>query len=196
MENTNNQKLVKNLILTIVFLVLILILVVSFKKNGSVISNNDLSATSTIDQISTTTDNTKTNNLKTPVTVQSSTEMCNFKITYPTPYSNITFPLTIKGTISLLKKYNCEWSQNQTLGGTVQIFYNLRNSGWKSSGIPTKINTSSSVSTSTLALSAPINMYTSALGLPSGTPIKLVFTELNIENHPSPKTFSFIVYLK
>ena len=122
--------------------------------------------------------------------------MCNFKITYPTPNSSITFPLTIKGEISLLKKYNCEWSQNQTLGGTVQIFYNLRNSGWKSPGIPTKINTSSSVSTSTLALSAPVNMYASALGLPSGTPIKLVFTELNIENNPNPKTFSFIVYLR
>lgn len=203
MENEKiNLKLIKNLFLIIIFLILALILVISFKKESLPVNNTDQAAISS----STSTDsqtNATTTTKKTTVTTNTSnvtkvlTEMCNLKITYPTAYSKITFPLTIKGNVDLSKNYDCKWSENLSRAGSVQIFYNLKNTGWKSPGIPTEIYTASSGgSTTTLALTAPVNMYTAALGLPSGTPIKLVFTELNIKNISNPKTFSYIVYLK
>ncbi len=177
---------------------------VSINKNRTtdvLIDNGEgeslLSTTTT--NISTTTTSKATINKPKTTTLLSS--KCNFKITYPTAGSIVEFPLTIKGTIdrSDTNKYECIWEEIFTRAGTVQLFYNLRNSGWKSPGVAIPIVTSATTytsSTSTITFSVGLNFFNAGIGLPSGSPIKITFIENNEKPHSPLDSFDFFVYLK
>lgn len=194
----------KNKIISILTFVILLLVGFLFITKNNQKNNTSLSVASTTDIVSTSSSSSESTStvkiVKTTPTLtapKSSTSMCNIKITFPVANSKITFPLMIAGVIDLESKSDCVWNNNLSMGGSVEIYYNLKNTGWKSAGIPASLYTSGTGgSTSTLAVKANVNMYTEALGLVSGTPIKLVFTELNIINNSNPKTFSYITYLK
>lgn len=192
-------------------IVVIFFLILFFNKNSkqnynepqlSVGSTTGVTVVSTTSQTVSPTTNTNTLKSKTvktisPTVVRSLPGICNITISNPVDGGSITFPLTINGQIDLGKKTDCVWNNNLSAGGSVELYYNLRNTGWKSAGIPVSLYTSTSgLSTSTLTVKASLNLYTQALGLTSGTPIKLVFTELNLKNISNPNTFSYITYLK
>jgi hypothetical protein len=129
-----------------------------------------------------------------------SSSKCNFKIITPQIYSKITIPLSIKGILDKADLSNgCTWNENLSRAGQAELFYNRNGEGWKSAGTSVPIITSSlfnNTSTTTLAFSVSINLYTQALGLTSGTPIKIVFTELNILENKNPNTFEILYSLK
>lgn len=127
------------------------------------------------------------------------TSRCNFEVTSPVMYSSVNMPFVVKG---ILDKANtstgCMWNENASRAGDAEIFYNRRGEGWRSAGAAVPIMTTSSpgAATTTLAFSVSFNLYTQALGLTSGTPIKIVFTELNIPPQANPDIFEFQVTLK
>ena len=183
-----------------VILVLIIIIIcfsIQGKKNEvktTDVSNNSVTSTNT----NTNTTNTKT--VKTvPTVARNVMNKCNFKITSPEINSSVSLPFTVKGVLNKadLSK-GCVWKDNLTNGGTVEIFYNKNGMGWVSAGTAAQITlfTTPGVATSTLSFTLPLNLYANALGLGSGTPIKLVFTEFNIPAQQYPDTFDFTVYLK
>ena len=131
-------------------------------------------------------------------TVSNTSSKCGLTVTYPLPGSKISFPLTIKGVIdnSKASKLGCSWNQVQSRGGLVQAFYNLNNNGWMAPGIPVSIITGTGATASTTAFTAQLNVYTTNLGLSSGTPLKITFTELNEINDVNPDSFDMYVYLK
>ncbi len=128
-----------------------------------------------------------------------SSSKCNFKITSPVMYSNVSMPLVINGILDKADtSKGCLWEERLSRAGEAEIFYNRNGEGWKSAGTAVPIMTKSiaKAATTTLAFSVSFNLYTNALGLKSGTPLKVVFTELNIPVRPGPGTFTFPLTLK
>ncbi len=124
---------------------------------------------------------------------------CNFRVTSPTMYSSVSMPFTVTGILDKADTTKgCIWDENASRAGNAEIFYNRRNEGWKSAGtaVPIITRVVPGGATTTMAFSVTFNLYTAALGLTSGTPIKVVFTELNIPEHANPDSFDFLVSLK
>jgi hypothetical protein len=193
----------------IILLIIVIIIgcVIIFSQN----SNSSLQKTNTGIQATTTATTsapvktTASSAKKITTTTSSSsvaknvTSKCNFKVTSPTMYSSISMPFTINGIIDKTDTHeSCIWNEAYSRAGEAEIFYDRNGEGWKSAGTQVPIITSSipGKASTTLAFSASINLYTAAFGLNKGTPIKIVFTELNISDAPNPDTFDFIAYLK
>lgn len=164
------------------------------KKNIKTTGTNSVVATTT------TKTSTKTTGTKTVSPVATNVmNKCNFKVTSPEINSRVTVPFTVYGLLNNAdKSEGCMWASNGDLAGNAEIFYNKDNQGWKSSGtsVPIVIKGIPGGATSTLSFSVPFTLYAAALGLKSGTPIKIVFTEFNIPVQATPDTFNFQVYLK
>lgn len=163
------------------------------------VTEENITATTT----TTSTTNTPTVKKTTPVvtntTAKNITSRCNLKITSPALYSYITFPLTVKGILDKADTTKgCNWNELSSRAGDAELFYNRNGEGWKSAGtsVPIITSTTPGGATSTLAVSISFNLYTQALGLTSGTPLKIVFTELNIPEQVNPDKFEYQVYLK
>ena len=140
---------------------------------------------------------------KTPITTSIPSEnmvsKCNFTVTSPTIFSKVSIPLTIKGILDKADTTKgCMWNEGSLRAGEAELFYNKNGEGWKSAGtsVPIIITSVPGASTTTLAFSASFGLYTKALGLASNTPLKIMFTELNIPPQPNPNTFDFLVSLK
>lgn len=124
---------------------------------------------------------------------------CNFRVTSPEMYSAVNMPFTVSGILDKADtSKGCMWNENATRAGEAEIFYNRRNEGWKSAGTAVPIITKSvpGAASTTMSFSVSFNLYTTALGLTSGTPIKIVFTELNIPVQTNPDIFDFQVTLR
>jgi len=187
-------------ILILVFLIAIVIYF--FQRNGVNQTDRNISASSTAN-VSTSTvpssNTTASGSIKKAATTNILSAKCNLKITSPAIYSKVSMPLTITGLLDKADtKKNCMWNENNTRAGEAEVFYNRNGEGWKSSGAAVPMITSSvpGAATTTLKISISLNLYTKALGLTSGTPLKIKFTELNIPPQPNPDTFEFLVYLK
>ena len=144
---------------------------------------------------------TKTTTAPAPKVIPSKnvTSRCNFEVTSPAMYSSVSMPFVVKGVLDKANtSTGCMWNENASRAGDAEIFYNRRGEGWRSAGAAVPIMTTSApnVATTTLAFSVSFNLYTQALGLTSGTPIKIVFTELNIPPQLNPDIFEFQVTLK
>ncbi len=185
-------------IAALVVVIVIILLVSGGKSNPS--SNTQGSQTSTSSTTASSTSASKTSGTKTTTTTTSSyATKCNLKITSPIAYAKAGFPLVVQGTLDIsgTKTYPCTWNENAQSAGTVQLFYNVRNTGWQSPGIPVSLFAQGTVNATSLSVSSAIlslNAY--ALGIPSGTPIKLTFRELDLPTSPSKNTFDLIFYLK
>ncbi len=148
-----------------------------------------------------TTDKTTTTKPKPVTTTTTSTNggKCNLVITYPKAGAYVAFPLVVTGYIDTSNKSGCSWYQNQLRAGDVQISYNLRNQGYLASGVPVPIITNGSASNPAISnFQVSLNLATTPLGITTGTPIKLTFTELNVAGNPnpSPDHFDLNVYAK
>lgn len=133
---------------------------------------------------------------KSPTVVTTTGNTCNVTISYPKANTAVTFPLTIKGSLDVLNK-NCTWNEGSLKAGTLEVAYNIKGTGWRTPGIAVPINIdNTSQSTTTLNFTSTVNLPATALGVVSGTPLRLTFTELNISNNPAPRTFTVIVYEK
>ena len=196
MKDLLNDK--KNLFIAVLVIILIAVLFISRGGDKPGTSLNNQASTSTATTTTTSTGG-KTTGGKTTTTSSSVSQKCNLKVTYPVSGGSISFPLVIKGTldVSSTKVYPCTWNQNAQAAGTLQLFYNIRGAGWTAPGIPVSLFAEGTVNATSLTLSSAIlslNAY--ALGIPSGTPIKLTFRELSTVSMPGNDTFDLIVYLK
>ncbi|MEI6528521.1 MAG: hypothetical protein WCO10_02495 [bacterium] len=197
MEKYKKYLTVSNLTIAGVVLVLLVSVIVYATKSSNkgersaIVENSSNVATSTT---ATSSVKTKTAIVTTKVSYASK---CGLVVTYPTVDSKVSFPLTAKGIVdnSNADKLGCSWNQALSRGGTAQVFYNLRKQGWKEAGIPVPIFIGSDVASST-TFSAPLNIHADALGLTSGTPIKITFTELTDLNVTQPDTLDLQVFLK
>jgi hypothetical protein len=197
MQNLNNNQ--KNLAIYALIIVLIVgIFYIFHTKNSASINSQNLAAT-TSTSANTAVTGKNTNTPSKVVAAKYAASKCNFKITSPQLYSVVGMPLTVKGILDKADtSKGCMWNENVLRAGDAELFYNRNGEGWKSAGTSVPITTSNipGVASTTLTFSASFNLYTQALGLTSGTPLKIVFTELNIPPLPNPNTFSFIVSLK
>jgi hypothetical protein len=174
-----------------------LIVYVSQKKEDVKVDDTKVVATTTTTVK--TTPKTTTVVKTVPTVVSNVMNKCNFRVTSPVMYSGVNVPFTVNGILDLAdKSKGCMWNMESSRAGVAEIFYNKDNSGWKSAGTSVQIMTSMvpGKATTTLAFSTTFNLYTTALGLKSGTPIKIVFTEYNIPIQTNPDTFDFLVNLK
>ena len=140
---------------------------------------------------------------KTPITTSTPSEKmvskCNFTVTSPAILSEVSMPLTIKGILDKADTTKgCMWNEESSRAGEAELFYNKNGEGWKSAGtsVPITVSGVPGAATTTLTFSASFGLYTKALGLASGTPLKITFTELNIPPQSNPDTFDFQVSLK
>ena len=171
----------------------------SQKKDAT---ENNTTATTTATSTTKTTNTPavkKTTPVVTNTTAKNITSRCNLKITSPALNSYVTFPFTVKGILDKADTTKgCDWNELASRAGDAELFYNRNGEGWKSAGtsVPIITSTTPGGATSTLAISISFNLYTQALGLTSGTPLKIVFTELNIPERTNPDKFEYQVYLK
>ena len=203
MKNLEKDQIIKGLVGVIILLVVFGGVYINKKNKTDIAVNlgeedNLVSTTTTTNTMSNVATNKVTNK---PKTTTLPSGKCNLKITSPVVGSKVDFPLTIIGTIdhSDLEKYGCVWDEVFTRAGTAQVFYNVRNSGWKSQGVAVPITTSATTytsSTSTISFSIGLNFFNAGVGLPSGSPIKITFVENNEKDHTPLDTFDFTVYLK
>ena len=124
--------------------------------------------------------------------------MCGLRITSPVIYAHVGFPLTISGIMSFAQaqKDGCSWNTELSNAGSAELFYNLRNQGWTSSGTTVPVTMANTgASTSTLSFTTTMNLYTTALGLTSGSPLKVVFTD-NPVHETTPHSFTFYLFVK
>ncbi len=197
-----NQKQAKYLLIAgaLVILLILLFLTGGNKASYTVPSVQQASSTNVAETNTKTTSgsNAPVKTTTTTNTAQSANQKCNLHVSYPVSGSSIGFPLTIKGTLDIAgeSKYPCVWTDTQQIAGTVQVFYDVNGTGWRPSGIPVSIFSSGTISTSTMDVaSSIISLNSVALGIPSGTPIKLTLSDFVPGGNPK-NTFDIIVYLK
>jgi hypothetical protein len=189
-----------------IILVAVVVIFAAFyiiKNNSTNTTKNSETKIST-STVSTSPSKSNTVTAKTSITNTSgagtvnTTSKCNIKVTYPTIYSAVSVPFTVNGILNLSDtSEGCMWSQNLSRAGDAQIFYDKNGAGWMPAGTSVPIiESGTGNSTTTLDFSVSFNLNATALGLTSGTPIKIVFTELNVMNKPNPETFEYEVYLK
>ena len=178
----------------VLVVVIIASLFINRSSNTTTMTNSDV-ATSTTTSVSTTKGTVTVANKK--ITEGTLIGKCNFFVTFPKVNQSITFPLTVIGYMDESKTTKCTWYENMTRAGNVQISYYTYGS-WKNAGVPVPIMTNGSLgtaqSTSTLAFTVALNAQVVPLGIRSGTPIKLTFTELN--SNTTTNTDSFTMNLQ
>lgn len=192
-KNMNDK--VRYSIIAVVIIILGLFIFGGENKN-SVTNSNDNKAVSE----ATTTKTTSKTVVKAPIGPSKNVlNRCNFRVTSPAMYSSVSMPFTVTGILDKADTTKgCIWDENSSRAGDAEIFYNRRNEGWKSAGtaVPIITRVVPGGAATTMSFSVTFNLYTAALGLTSGTPIKVVFTELNIPEHANPDSFDFLVSLK
>jgi hypothetical protein len=185
--------------LTVIVLAFVLTYLSSKKDVESDMS--DIASTTLIATTSTSTTSTVKTKTTTPKVIPSTNVIsrCNFKVTSPTMYSSVSMPFTVNGLIDKEDTTKgCMWNENLSRAGDAEIFYNRNGEGWKSAGtaVPIITRVVPGGATTTLSFTVSFNLYTKALGLTSGTPIKITFTELNIPVQNNLDFFEFQVKLK
>ena len=186
-----------------IYIILIIVVLTMFaylfqNKNLDIANENVVATSTTTNTSSSTITNTEKASVKTTPTYKTTTK-CNLKITSPVAYTKVSMPLIVSGLLDVTDiKEACKWNAAYSRAGNAELFYNKNGEGWKSAGAAVPIFTSSyaPISTTTLKISVSLNLYVKQLGLASGTPLKIVFTELNIPERSNPNTFDYLLYLK
>jgi hypothetical protein len=122
---------------------------------------------------------------------------CGFSVSSPQANSSVTFPLTIKGVVdnSKAQQLGCSWSMFEGAAGGAQLYYNYQNQGWKTLNTPRAITVSSWMTTTTpFEFTMPFD--NSSIGLPSGTPLKIIFSEDNASGLPPVDSYELPLILK
>ena len=199
LQYLKNKVILKTIIAIVVLLVGGIFLFTNEKNTKtSSIMNLTPSSTSIVgasSTISSTTSIIKTTN---KTISPSYASKCGLTVAYPIINSSITFPLVVKGVIDNSKadELGCSWNVVSSRAGEAQIFYYSKSKGWVAPGISVPIVTSTGKVASTTAFSVSFNIYTKNLGISSGTPMKVVFTELKPLDYSKQDSFELLVYLK
>jgi hypothetical protein len=121
---------------------------------------------------------------------------CGLTVTSLSPNDKVGFPLTITGNIdnSNFKQLGCSWGSYKGVGGSAQLYFNYNNEGWKILGKTSMISAPNWTSIKS-SFSTTLNFNNSGIGLPSGTPLKIVFSDDNATGLP-PDTFELPIILK
>lgn len=110
---------------------------------------------------------------------------CGLIVTSIQPNTQVSFPLTIQGTIDNSNSQNlgCSWQMFEGQAGLAQLYYNYENSGWKPIGVSSHVQVSDWTATRT-SFSTTLNFNNGGIGIPGGTPMKISFTEENASGIP------------
>ncbi len=119
---------------------------------------------------------------------------CDIKVGSIPPNSQVSFPLVIQGVIHNSKK-GCAWKMFEGQAGTAQLYFNYNNQGWKSVGesVPVRIENNLPKLHEFLM---DLNFSNSGIGLPSGTPMKIIFTAENASGIAPSVPYEFPIILK
>lgn len=123
------------------------------------------------------------------------TKSCDLTVTSLKPNAQVNFPLKVKGTVNNTEP-GCSWLTFEGQAGTAQLFFNYQNKGWKpiGSSVPVKVSNSANKETT---FEVVLNFNNGAIGLSSGTPMKIVFTSENAAAIKPSKTIEFpIIFAK
>lgn len=122
---------------------------------------------------------------------QSAVGTCGLSISSPLSNSNVTFPLTIKGTVDNSKLasglVSCGWQMFEGQAGNARLYFYDNNLGWNPIGATVPIQATSWMSVKS-DITAALNFNNGGIGLPGGTKMKIVFTEENASGLPPVDT--------
>ena len=121
---------------------------------------------------------------------------CGLVVTSPIPKSSVTFPLVIKGVVdnSDREKLGCSWQMFEGQAGTAEIYFKDGNNEWKKLGTTVPVPVENWMSVKTF-FSVSLNFNNEGIGLPTGTPMKVVFTEENASGIPPVDTYELPLVL-
>lgn len=119
---------------------------------------------------------------------------CGFSATAPISGAVVGFPLTVTGFVDNSNRQNlgCSWQMFEGQAGIAQLYYNYGNRGWNQVGAPVPVRVSDWTAVKT-SFSVTLNFSNDGIGLPIGTPMKIVFTEENASGLPGADTFELPV---
>ena len=121
---------------------------------------------------------------------------CGLNIASPLADTFVAFPLTISGTVdnTSSESLGCAWQMSEGDAGGAQLYFNYKNQGWKSlRTVSIRVENWMSTKT-TFSFTMPFD--NESMGLPPGTPMKIVFTEDNPSGLPPVDTFELPIILK
>ncbi len=104
-------------------------------------------------------------------------QKCELVVTSLTANSKVSFPLNVRGTIDN-RAAGCSWQMFEGQAGTAQLFFNYENKGWKPIGVSVPIKVADWAAKTT-SFEVVLNFNNEGIGIPSGTPMKIVFTAEN-----------------
>ncbi|MEN9647374.1 MAG: hypothetical protein RLY57_178 [Candidatus Parcubacteria bacterium] len=104
-------------------------------------------------------------------------QKCGLVVTSLAANSKVSFPLTVKGTVDN-SATNCSWQMFEGQAGTAQLFFNYENKGWKPIGVSVPVKVADWTAKTT-SFEIVLNFNNGGVGIPSGTPMKIVFTAEN-----------------
>ncbi len=160
-------------------------------------STTNTSSTTNVPASSHSSQSTSGTVLPKPVTTSYGT--CGFRVTSPAANARVTFPLIVSGTIDNTKAdaLGCLWEKTASRAGTAQLYFYSKSAGWQPSGVPVAVTNNGLVASvaSSSKFSVTLNAWTTTVGIYSGTPIKITFTEVEQPNGAKPRAFDFYLTL-
>jgi hypothetical protein len=120
---------------------------------------------------------------------------CGLLVTSVSANAKVSFPVVIKGVIdnTAASSKGCSWQMFEGQAGTAQLFYKYQSS-WYSLGVsvPVKVDNWTSAKTN---FTVTLNFNNDGIGLPNGTPLKVVFSEENASGMSPVDTFELPIVL-
>jgi len=112
-------------------------------------------------------------------------------ISFPQANSNVSFPLTVTGSI------NSNWGRFEGTAGTAQLYFwvgSMMAGDWQKIGTPVSITVDNWTSPTT-NFHFTANLNNSGIGLANGTKMKIILTEENASGLGTPDTFELPIIL-
>ncbi|MEI6490872.1 MAG: hypothetical protein WCO16_03910 [bacterium] len=131
------------------------------------------------------------------VTIQGTPKQCGPKVTSITENARVSFPISISGTINRYDKFkddSCSWSIFEGQIGSAQLYYNYNNQGWKTVGLAAPVRITDTA-LDLFAFSTTLNFNNGGIGLPYGTPMKIVFKDEDASGLGSRNKLEFSIIL-
>lgn len=130
--------------------------------------------------------------------VNASTGVCGLIVDSPSVNAKVTFPLTITGRVDNTNAatLGCAWGKFEGEAGSVQLYHNYGNKGWKPVGAATPVQLAGDWMSPKTTFKVTVSFNNGGMGLPAGTPMKLVFTEANAKDGEVDDTFELPVVFK
>ena len=187
MKNQQKGSIVSILITIIAVLLIVGGIYIYFNnKNSAPINNNSIqdNKTDSSDKIDTTSINT----------TAKEKANCGLTITSLSPNTKVSSPIVVTGSIE--NSDECNWSVFEGYAGIAQLYFNNQNEGWKPLGVSKPVKAYNQT-VNNAQFSVTLDFNNGGIGLPSGTPLKIVISDENASGIPSKtKTFEIPLILK